>query len=116
MKSHSPPSLPPIFVSDKDVDSDDAEEEDCVDRTISLVGQHTSAQHKKGQSSNGVGIWIWTRHGKGNVNWREKIAWTQHRALHVHQPPTYTQERLAVVPVARRIWRVRRMRIQGKAE
>ncbi|KAI0283610.1 hypothetical protein BGY98DRAFT_931036 [Russula aff. rugulosa BPL654] len=42
MKPHSLPSLPPIFVSDEDVDSDDAEEEDCVDRTISLVGQHTS--------------------------------------------------------------------------
>ena len=70
MKPHSPPSLPPIFVSKKDVDSDDAKEEDCVDRTISLVGRHTSAQHKKGQRSNGVGIWIWTRHGKGNLDGR----------------------------------------------
>jgi hypothetical protein len=40
-------------------------------------------------------------------------ALTQHRTLHVRHAPAYTQERLAVVPVARRVWPVP-TRMQGK--
>ncbi len=60
MKPRISASPPPISVGDDDDDEDganDAEEEDSVDRTIGRsVGRHTSAQHKKGQRSNGVGL------------------------------------------------------------
>ncbi|KAI0266011.1 hypothetical protein BGY98DRAFT_1181322 [Russula aff. rugulosa BPL654] len=78
--------LPPIPVSDEDGASD-AEEKDSVDRTI-------------GRSWDGTPL--------------RSIKCTKgHRALHVRHAHAYTQERLAVVPVAHRVWRVS-ARIQGK--
>ena len=60
MKPRLSASPPPISVGDDDDDDDganDAEEEDAVDRTIGRsTGRHASAQHKKGQRSNGVGL------------------------------------------------------------
>ena len=70
MKPRMSASPPPISVDDDDDDEDganDAGEEDFVDRTIGRSGgRHTSAQHKKGQRSNGVGLGFGFGLGMGN--------------------------------------------------
>jgi hypothetical protein len=71
MKPRISASPPPISVGDDDDDDDDgandAEEEDSVDRTIGRsTGRHASAQHKKGQRSNGVGLGFGFGLGMGN--------------------------------------------------
>ena len=70
MKPRMSASPPPISVGDEEDDDDganDAGEEDFVDRTIGRsVGRHTSAQHKRGQRSNGVGLGFGFGLGMGN--------------------------------------------------
>jgi hypothetical protein len=59
MKPRVSASPPPISIGDDDDDdgANDAGEEYSVDHTIGRsMGRHASAQHNKGQRSNGVGL------------------------------------------------------------
>ena len=108
----------PTSVSDDDDgddDADDAEEEDSVDRTIGCSWDGTrlrSIKRVKGAMTLDLDL-------DSDSEWETELeririrAWTRHHALPVRHAPAYTQERLAVVPVTRRVWPVP-IRMQGE--
>jgi hypothetical protein len=116
MKPRVSASSPPISVGDDDDDDDganDVEEEDSVDRTIGRsAGQHALRSIKRAKGAMVLDL---------DSAWEtelEKIripTCTQHRALHARHAPVYTRGRLAIVPVARRVWPVS-TRMQDEAE
>jgi hypothetical protein len=111
MKPRVSVSPPPISVGDDEDDDDGANDarRDSIDLTISRsVGRHDSAQHNKGQRSNGVRLGFGFGLGMGD-GIREDKEHERGLSTVFCTSAAYTQEQqLAVVPVARsseREWR-----------